>query len=120
VTSQPDSSDVLIDALRVAQREGNPVADGDLQRWYRIIRITRRRWGSFTRRHPSPASDTFAARAEDLARALLDRCNPRPGTGRPLDITECRDLARRLAAVLTATAAADPNGGGIQTAWAAR
>lgn len=117
MTSQPDSTDPLIDALRSAQQEGNPVADGDPQRWFRIIRVSRRRWGSFTRRHPSPASDTFTARAEDLARGLLNRF-ARPGVGKPLDISDCRDLARRLAAVLN-SATPDMNSA-IHTAGAAQ
>jgi hypothetical protein len=102
VTDQPDhQTELLITALSAAQRAGNPVPGGDPRHWQRIIRVARRNWSSFTRRHPAPAPDTLAARAEDLARGLLARCRPQ-GNAAPLDITDCRDLARRLAAVLSA------------------
>ena len=95
-----DDTDALVAALCAAQCAGNPVPGGDPQRWQRIIRVARRRWNSFTRRHPAPASDTLAARAEDLARALLNRFGSDPDTGKPIDLTDCRDVARRLAGIL--------------------
>lgn len=97
-----DDTEALIAALCAAQFAGNPVPGGDPQRWQRIIRVTRRRWSSFARRHPAPAPDTLTARAEDLARALLNRFGSDPDTGKPIDITACRDLARRLAGILNA------------------
>lgn len=97
--------ELLIAALRAAQREGNPVLGGDPQRWGRIIRIASIRWSTFERRHP-PAADTLSARTEDLARALLQRCTRPAGRGTPIDITDCRRLARRLATILCTSNAA--------------
>jgi hypothetical protein len=112
-----DQADQLIAALCAAQREGNPVPGGDPQTWGRIIRVAAKRWNSFTRRHPSPAADTLPARVEDLARGLLVRCASRPGTGAPIELTDCRDLARRLARVLGAPAATASTGARV---WGTR
>jgi hypothetical protein len=95
-----DPADWLISALAVAQQSGNPVPGGDLTRWRRIIRITLHRWRTFPRRHPGAAADTLSCRTEDLARGLLDRCGRYPGQDGPPDITDYRDLAAQLAAVL--------------------
>ncbi len=109
MTDQARLADQLIAALCAAQRAGNPVPGGDPQTWGRIIRVASNRWNSFTRRHPVPAADTLSARVEDLARGLLTRCAPRPGTGAAIELTDCRDLARRLARVLGAPAATIAN-----------
>jgi hypothetical protein len=100
-------TDELIAALCTAQYEGNPVPGTDPQSWGRIIRVASKRWDSFTRRHPVPAADTLPARVEDLARGLLVRCAPRTGGHRPIELTDCRDLAWRLARVLGAPPAPD-------------
>lgn len=96
---------LLIAALGAAQREGNPVPGSDPQQWSRIIRVASRRWGTFERRHPATAADTFAARVEDLARGLLERCAPPRNSGSTIDITDCRRLARSLATVFQSSPA---------------
>jgi hypothetical protein len=97
-----DPADRLITALAVAQQAGGTVPGGDPTRWRRITRIALQRWQTFQRRHPGAAADTLACRTEDLARGLLDRCGRCPGRDVPPDITDYRDLAARLAAVLHA------------------
>jgi hypothetical protein len=119
VTIEPERADLLIAAVRSARRAGNPVPGPDPQRWQRVIRVALRRWSTFTRRHPAPAPDTLSARAEDLARGLLARCGPRTGSGAPIEITDCRHLARRLAHVLS-TAPTGRTGGGSHPSWAPR
>lgn len=98
-------ADGLLAALSAAQREGNPVPGTDPQTWGRIIRVASKQWETFARRHPSPAADALPARVEDLARALLVRCTPRSGARSPIELTDCRNLAWRLAQVLGAPAA---------------
>lgn len=115
--AQAAQADQLIAALRAAQRKGNPDPGSDPQTWGRIIRMASRRWNSFTRRHPGPAADTLPARVEDLARGLLVRCAPRPGTGAAIELTDCRDLARRLARGLGAPPAIADGGA---RAWGPR
>ena len=119
MTIESERADLLIAAVRSARRAGNPVPGPDPQRWQRVIRVALRRWSTFTRRHPAPAPDTFSARAEDLARGLLARCGPRTGSGAPIEITDCRHLARRLAHVLSA-APTGRTGGGPNPSWAPR
>jgi hypothetical protein len=111
MTIEPERADLLIAAVRSALRAGNPVPGPDPQRWQRIIRVALRRWSTFTHRHPAPAPDTFSVRAEDLARGLLSRCGPRAGSGAPIEITDCRHLARGLAHVLSAAPAGKTGGG---------
>jgi hypothetical protein len=114
---QPDQTELLITALSAAQRAGNPVPGGDPRHWQRIIRVARRNWSSFTARHPAPAPDTLAARAEDLARGLLARCRPQSAAGRPIDISDCRTLARRLAIVLSSAPETGSAAGRIRANW---
>jgi hypothetical protein len=118
MTIEPERADLLIAAVRSAQQAGNPVPDPDPQHWQRVIRVALRRWSTFTRRHPAPAPDTLSARAEDLARGLLFRFGSRTGSGAPIEITDCRRLARRLAHVLSTA----PTGrtGGSHPSWTAR
>lgn len=110
MTLRPEYADPLITALHAARSAGNPVVDGDSQRWPGMILSVRRRWGSYAHRHPAPSPDTLAARVEDLARGLLARCAGRPGERTLIEITDCRQLARRLALVLSAPSAAMPGG----------
>jgi len=92
--------DPLVALLRAAHTAGSRILDCDPRR-VELAGAVRRRWNSFTHRHPAPAPDTPSARIEDLARGLLARCAPRSGS-RPsrIEISECRELARRLAGVL--------------------
>jgi len=106
MTHGTEHGDLLIAALGAAQRGGNPIPGGDPQRWGRIIRIASKRWSTFERRHPAAAADTLSARVEDLARGLLEHCGPPPGSGTPIEISDCRKLARSLAAILGAPPAA--------------
>ena len=117
MTNHPDHADAMIAVLCAAQCAGNPVPGGDPQRWQRIVRIAHHRWSTFRRRHPS-APDTPAARVEDLARGLLDRLGRHSENGAPLEITDCRDLAQRLATVLSTTPSAASTG--IRAAWMSR
>ncbi|MBR7837196.1 hypothetical protein KDL01_28220 [Actinospica durhamensis] len=91
--------DPLVSALHAAHRAGSRLPDVELRR-AELARAVRRRWNSFTHRHPAPAPDTLAARVEDLARGLLTRFAAHAGARPGVEISECRDLARRLAAVL--------------------
>ena len=110
MTEQSEHADPLIAALREAKRAGNPVPGDDPQRWQELLRAARRRWNSFAHRHPLPARDTLSVRVEDLARGLLARCSARPRTGSPVELSDCRALAKRLASVLSAPA--QPTGTG--------
>jgi len=95
-----DLTDLLLAAIAAAQRAGSPVPGGDPARWKRIVRIAIQRWHTFPRRHPGPAADTPACRAEDLARGLLARCALPGRQASALGITEYRALAAHLAPVL--------------------
>lgn len=106
MTHDSAQAGLLIAALGAAQREGNPVPGSDPRHWSRIIRVASKRWSTFARRHPSAAADTFSARVEDLARGLLERCAPPRNSGTTIDITDCRSLARSLAAIFGAPPAA--------------
>lgn len=107
MTAESEYADPLLTALDAAHDAGSRIPDVE-QRWPDLARAVRRRWSSFAHRHPFPAPDTLPARIEDLARGLLVRCAARPGARSIIDISECRELARRLAGVLTAAQACAP------------
>jgi hypothetical protein len=92
-------SDPLVALLHAAHVEGGFVPDTEPRR-SELAQAVRRRWNSFAHRHPAPAPDTLSARIEDLARGLLARGARRTGSLPRIEISECRDLARRLAGVL--------------------
>lgn len=94
------SADPLIALLHAARLEGSRIPDAE-PRLLQLAGSVRRRWNSFAHRHPAPAPDTLSARIEDLARGLLARNAPRAGARPKIDISECRELARRLAGVLS-------------------
>ncbi len=100
MTHDLGQADPLLAILHAAHRAGSRIPEIDLRR-PELARAARRRWNSFTHRHPAPAPDTLAARVEDLARGLLARCCARAGSRPVIDISECRELARRLAGVLS-------------------
>lgn len=108
---QAQQADQLIAALCAAHREGSPVPGTDPQTWGRIIRVASKRWNSLARRPQAPAADTLPARVEDLAGGLLVHRAPRPGTVAPIDLTDCRELAWRLARVFAAPATVAGTGG---------
>lgn len=93
-------ADPLVALLLAAHVEGSGIPDSGPRR-LELARAVRRRWNSFTHRHPAPAPDTPSARIEDLARGLLARCALRSGSRPGIEISECRELARRLAGVLS-------------------
>lgn len=114
MTHHRGHGDPLISVLSAARRAGRPVPEGDPQHWQEIVRLARRRWSSFTRRHPAPAPDTRGARVEDLARGLLARWGAGMAT---VEISDCRMLARQLARVL----GPEPGKGrGTDPAWGSR
>lgn len=91
--------DPLVALLHKVHAEGSRIPGSEPLR-LELARAVRRRWDSFRHRHPVPAPDTRSARIEDLARGLLARCARRTGALPWIEISECRDLARRLADVL--------------------
>lgn len=102
----PDTlAERLLAAVADARREGSPLPGGDPARWRRITRIAIQRWRTFPRRHPVPAADTNACRAEDLARGLLERCARHVPQAGPPSLAEYRTLAAHLAPVLHAATA---------------
>lgn len=92
--------DPLVALLHKAHVEGSCIPGSEPLR-LELARAVRRRWNSFRHRHPDPAPDTLSARVEDLARGLLARCAQRTGAIPRIEISECRELARRLAGVLS-------------------
>jgi hypothetical protein len=92
-------SDPLVAILYSAYCAGSRIPEVEPSR-SELARAARRRWNSFKHRHPTPAPDTLSARIEDLARGLLARCVAVAGARPTIEISECRDLARRLAGVL--------------------
>jgi len=89
--------------LAVAEAEhlsGNPVAGHDDAARLEIVKIAMRRWRSYYRRFRQPERATDAGRVEDLAKGLRDRFEISPELTGPL-MVDYRDLAARLAAVLT-------------------
>lgn len=99
MTIEKTPPDPLVALLHAAHVEGSGIPDSEPRR-LELARAVRRRWNSFTLRHPAPAPDTRSARIEDLARGLLARCALRGGSRPGIEISECRELARRLAGVL--------------------
>ncbi|WP_034260641.1 hypothetical protein [Actinospica robiniae] len=91
--------DPLVALLHKAYGEGSRIPGSEPLR-LELARAARRRWNSFRHRHPDPAPDTLSARVEDLARGLLARCARHTGAIPGIEISECRELARRIAGVL--------------------